>query len=122
VTLPTPSAKVGPVESRDARLGRNEALFRSVNERLERLNEAFSTVTERFEIVCECAKTDCGQRIPIPVEAYECARDDPSLFLLVPGHEDANVEEVVERHETYHVVRKHDGAPREAAEEMDPRA
>jgi hypothetical protein len=110
------------VESRDARLGRNEALFRSVNERLETLNETFSTVTERFEIICECAKTDCGERIPIAVETYERARDDPRLFLLVPGHEDVNVEEVVERHESYHLVRKNEGPPRRAAEEMDPRS
>jgi hypothetical protein len=122
MTPPNLSAKVGPVESRDARLGRNEALFRSVNERLESLNEAFSTVTERFEIVCECARTNCGERIPIAVEAYERARDDASLFLLVPGHEDMNIEEVVERHEAYHLVRKHDGPPREAAEQMDPRS
>jgi hypothetical protein len=118
---PKPSARVPPVESRAERLGRNEALFRSVNERLEALNETFSTVTERFEIICECANSDCAQQIAIDVESYERARDDASLFLVVPGHENFNVEKVLERHDSYHLVRKNEGPPRRAAEEMDPR-
>jgi hypothetical protein len=110
------------VESRAGRIGRNEALFRQVNERLEGLNETLSTVTDTFEIVCECGDADCAQQIPIAVESYERARSDSSLFVLVPGHENENVEDIVERNDAFHLVRKREGVPRQAAEETDPRA
>ena len=43
------------IDERERRLGLNEALFREVNERLRGLNEAFGEVTNRMELVCECA-------------------------------------------------------------------
>ena len=38
-------------EQRSARLGRNEAFFREVNERVRELNEGFAEITDTFEIV-----------------------------------------------------------------------
>jgi hypothetical protein len=48
-------------------------------------------------------------------------RADPTQFAVVPGHEFANVEEVVARHEGYDVVRKVEGVARHIAEVTDPR-
>jgi hypothetical protein len=107
---------------REQRLGMNEALFREVNERIDGVNRAFAVGTGTMSIVCECGARDCIEQIPIPVDAYERMRSDPSLFAVVPGHEALDVEDVVERHEDYEIVRKHAGPPRDIAKATDPRS
>jgi hypothetical protein len=112
------SAQDESVDERQERLGRNEALFRVVNERIYELNEAFDAIAdEGFEIVCECAAIACVEQILIPTAEYARVRTDPTLFVLVPGHEDLTVEAVVEENQAYLVVRKyHDRAAGIAAE------
>ena len=108
------------VDERRARLGVNEALFRAVNERIEDLNEQFATVTETFEIVCECGDPGCVTQISIASGAYEQVRADPTLFIIVPGHEYPEVESIVDDRVAYHVGRKHPGLPEQVAKETDP--
>ncbi len=111
------------VDQHQARLGRNEALFRVVNEKISELNETFEGVTDSdFEIVCECGDTACVQLIVIPMAEYARVRTEPRRFILVPGHEDATVEDVVEddRGTAYLIVRKHPGVPTDLAAEEAP--
>jgi hypothetical protein len=112
---------MAPMRDRRMRIGENEALFRQVNERIEGLNESFATVTGTFEIVCECADARCVNRIPIARDAYERVRADPTLFIVAPGHESPEVEEVVDQQIAYHVVRKQRGLPQQVAKRTDPR-
>ena len=108
------------IEERRARLGRNEALFRVVNERMSELNEIFAAVVDvEFEIVCECGDLGCVQHIVIPEAEYARVRADPSLFILSPGHEDETMETVVDddRSTGYLVVRKHRGVSTDLAAE-----
>jgi hypothetical protein len=109
------------MDDREQRIGANQALFRRVNERLEDLNEAFGAITESVELVCECGRRECAERIEMSPSEYEGIRDDPALFAVVRGHEAANVEEVVEQRNGYDVVRKRPGLPRRIAETTDPR-
>jgi muramoyltetrapeptide carboxypeptidase LdcA involved in peptidoglycan recycling len=110
------------VDEREERIGRNEALFRVVNERLEDLNQAFSVVDDDgFEIVCECGDGACIEQIMIPAAEYSRIRSDPTLFILVHGHEDVTVEAVVEdERDAYLVVRKRPGGPADLAAEGAP--
>lgn len=103
----------GVEEDRQERVGRNEALFRVVNERMQGLNEAFAAVTDDvFEIVCECGEITCVELIQIVSGEYERVRADTTLFIVVSGHEDATAEAVVEKAEgAYSVVRKHPDGP-----------
>jgi hypothetical protein len=110
------------MDERARKVGENEALYRTVNERIETLNEAFGTLTDTMTVVCECGDGACAQQIDISVEDYERVRSDPTLFVIVPGHEVDDVEDVVEEKETFHVVRKHAGGPAELARESDPRS
>jgi hypothetical protein len=112
----------GPDPERMRRIADNEALFRSVNERVEEINEAFATLTRRFEIVCECGDIRCTEQISVEFTAYEAVRSDSALFIIVPGHEIPDVEDAVEHHPTYTVVRKHPGIPQAVAEAQDPRS
>ena len=108
-------------DERARRIGDNETLYRAVNERIESLNEAFGLVTQTMTVVCECSDIQCAEQIEISLSEYEHVRSDPTLFIIVPGHEVRDVEDVTERHETYHVVCKHEGEPARIAKETDPR-
>ena len=104
------------------RVGRNEAFFRAVNERLEGLNETFAELSDdRFQIVCECGEQSCIDQIELMPGEYEAVRSDSALFAVKPGHEVEDVETVVERKDGYWVVRKAPGAPQRIARETDPR-
>jgi hypothetical protein len=101
----------------------NEAVFREVNERIEDLQRGFAvTQNQPLHIVCECAQLDCTSRITVSVETYEGVRAHPDEFFVVEGHEDPNVEEVVDTGTGHLIVRKNAGGPREIAEETDPRS
>lgn len=109
------------MDERATRVGKNEALFRQVNERIEQLNESFATITDTFEVICECGDSGCVMQISIANDAYERVRTDATLFIVAPGHENSEVEDIVETQSAYHVVRKHAGVPGRIAVETDPR-
>jgi hypothetical protein len=108
---------------RAKRIAANEAVFRGVNERIEDLNRAVASFgSNTMLVVCECGDINCTERLEVPLERYERVRSDPALFLVARGHEEAEVEEVVERTEDYDVVRKHPGEPERLAADSDPRS
>lgn len=101
------------------RLGANEAVFREINEGIERgqwPGEEDSPIGFR----CECARLGCNELVELSVREYEEVRSHPRRFVVLPGHERLDVETVVERHRGYLVVEKLDSAG-ELAEESDPR-
>jgi hypothetical protein len=101
----------------------NEAVFREVNERIEALQHAFAlTEREPLQIVCECDRLDCMQRLAVGIDAYERIRSQPDQFVVAPGHEDPGVEDIVDTGADYLVVRKRAGEPRSVAEATDPRS
>ena len=97
--------------------------FREANERLERLNESVGEAEggEPMGFLCECGDETCAERIELTREEYERARSDPTLFVILPGHEQGAVEEVVEQADRYHIVRKRAGEPAQMAKDLDPR-
>lgn len=110
------------VDERAKRLGRNEIVLRDVNERLRELGEGFSLVAEEADFVCECANPSCTERIHMPLTKYEEIRSDPTRFFVVKGHEEPDVEKIVEETEDYVVVEKLPGGPAGIAIKEDPRS
>jgi len=106
---------------RARRIGLNEALFRQVNEQLEELADTFRPDAEPLELICECGNLECAEKIRLDRSEYQRLRSDALLFAIVHGHELEEVEEVVERHAAYDVVRKQEGEAQRVAELMDPR-
>jgi len=102
------------------RIGRNEATFRSINEDIERGRDAEDDRT-LVGFVCECGSAECSRLIELTPAEYEAVRSDPCRFAIVDGHELLEVEEVVEKHDRYAVVRKLE-ASGAVAKETDPRA
>jgi len=102
------------------RLGANEAVFREINEGIERgqwPGEEESPVSFR----CECARLGCNEMIELSVNEYESVRANPRQFIVLPGHERLDAEIVVDRRTGYFVVEKLAQAGR-TAEETDPRS
>jgi len=107
---------------RARRIGLNEALFRQVNEELEELADTFRPHSEPLELICECGNLECAERIRLDRSEYQRLRSDALLFAVAHGHELPDVEEIVERHPGYDVVRKQDAEARRVAEQTDPRS
>jgi hypothetical protein len=108
------------MEDRAARIGRNEALFRTVNEEVKDLNERGAQLPS-FEIVCECGSKSCMKLITVSPEEYEAVRSHSDQFFVTPGHDIEEVETVISRLERYAVVAKRPGIPTRVAEATDPR-
>ena len=106
------------MDARAERIGRNEDLFRKVNDQIEGVNEAFGMITGTMSILCECGKLACIEQIELTLDAYRELRADPTRFAVKPGHELPDVERVVERHEGYFVVQKDEGDPARLAEDL----
>src|SRR5262245_26681413 len=106
--------------TRAERHGRNESLFREVNERIAELNQTFE-IEGRSEFLCECSREECKQPLSISLDEYEAVRRESTRFFVIPGHEDDGVEHVIERNDRYVVVEKI-GEAAEAADDLDPRS
>jgi hypothetical protein len=109
------------MDARRERIGRNEVLFRQVNERLKELGTSFSIVAEAAEFVCECGNVSCAEPIRMTLGEYEQLRSHGAWFAVRSGHETPDVESVVERHGDWNVVEKHRDGPAQLAEAEDPR-
>ena len=105
--------------SREERVGKNEALFREVN---ERIREITMPSDGDAEFLCECGDDSCTRPIRLTIEEYEQVRADPRHFAIVPGHEIVEVERVISQNERFAVVEKLAGEPTELAGETDPRS
>jgi hypothetical protein len=112
----------GERDARAERIGLNEAIFRGVNEQLEELASRFGQPEETLDLVCECGRAECAERIRVPHAEYEAIRSDPLLFAVVPGHEQPEAEEVVRHGDEYDVVRKVAEVAASVARDTDPRA
>ena len=110
------------MDERAERIGRNEALFRSINENLEDLNDALAPMTGTFEVVCECGLLECAEHVQVTPSEYESVRADPVLFVIRAGHAAPDVEEVVSAAGAYEIVRKRVGTPARVARELDERS
>ena len=92
-------------EVRQVRLARNQALFRTVNERVEKVAQEYTALAP-LDFICECAITDCGRPVELTREEYEAIRRNPAHFFVLPDHVFPEVEVVVEDRERFVIVEK----------------
>jgi hypothetical protein len=106
-------------DEEQGRVGANEALFREINEAIERgqwPGEEDAPVGFR----CECAQLGCNGLLELTVREYERVRANPRRFIVAPGHDVPDAETIVEPQGGYVVVEKRDQAGA-IAEDTDPR-
>jgi hypothetical protein len=107
------------VISREERVGRNEALFREVNERIRDVNEGLS---DPSDYLCECGHAECEEHVMLTLAEYEEVRRDATRFAILPGHAVPDVERVVANCERFAVVEKTDPEAARVAVDEDPRS
>ena len=61
-----------------------------------------------LDLLCECGGDACAERLAVSVLDYLRVRRWDGRFFLVPGHEDLDLENVVERHKSCLVVQTHE--------------
>ena len=108
-------------DERTKKVARNQAMYRQVNERIEELNEAFDEMSGEFVVVCECADPMCAEQIALSRDAYERTRANSAQFILRPGHQAADIEDLVATEGHYVIVEKHEGEPARLARKTDAR-
>lgn len=108
-------------DAEEERRAKNEVLFRGVNEAIEEQALRFGGVDDEYEFLCECSAAECVTRVTLTLRQYEQIRAEGTRFVLVPGHADPQIEEVVGSTAGHHVVEK-DGAAGIIAEQEDPRS
>jgi hypothetical protein len=79
---------------------------RRVNEAIERGTQSTGTAV----FVCECGFLGCSETVELTISEYEAVRSGFERFLIVPGHQIEEIEDVVEHHDAYLVVAKRDEA------------
>jgi hypothetical protein len=84
------------------RLEHNEEVFRAVNEEIDDASEGGAR-----DYVCECADAACTATIRLTHAEYRTVRSDPNRYVIVPGHEVAGLEHVVDRQPGHLLVEKH---------------
>jgi hypothetical protein len=103
----------------DQRLARNESIFREINEGIER-GQWPGEENRPIGFRCECAELGCTDVIELTAAEYERVRSHPRRFIVLPGHERADIESVVLAGPGYLVIEKLDQAGASAAA-RDPR-
>jgi hypothetical protein len=96
-----------------------EALFRDVNERIAESAERFDA--EGTDFVCECSDPNCTHRVSASLAEYEEVRDEPTTFLVQPGHEEDDIERVVSDRGRFRIVDKVHDAVRRTVIRLDSR-
>lgn len=106
----------------EERAAQNEALFRSVNEEIERLGQVWAGSSQQLTaFVCECSDGTCSQQIQLTPNEYEAVRAESRRFAVAPGHVTEKIEHVVHTTDRYLVVEKDTPEAVEIVENSDPR-
>jgi len=91
---------------RALRIGRNEARFRDINDRLEQGLRQVAEGPEVLEFVCECGDRNCEAHVHLTLAEYEDVRRDSRHFAVVPGHVARDTERMIAGNDRYEVVEK----------------
>lgn len=108
------------LDDRERRMALNEALARDVNELVDEIASGWFDTGETVEFRCECVQPSCVERIELTRHEYATVRESPLTFVVRPGHEMLDVEEVVGHVRDHPIVRKK-GPGAGVAEATDPR-
>jgi hypothetical protein len=103
-------------DPRQQRAAENEALSREVNKAIEE-SQPPGRQDSSAEFLCECAHQYCTHLLKLTPGEYDRIHGDPRRFIVLSGHEDEELETVLETHTDYLVVEKR-GEAGEQAEAM----
>jgi hypothetical protein len=109
------------VDARDERVAKNEAMYRTVNREIEYAAlQLGDKPTDELELVCECGEPGCTATLTLTIAEYDEVHSERDRFAVAPGHENPELERVVERTDRFVVVDKF-GAAEDVAEAEERR-
>jgi hypothetical protein len=85
---------------------------REVQETFARANEQIRASAEKYDFqdhvpfLCECSDVTCTGSVRLSLTNYREARAWSDAFLLLPGHDDPDVERIAARGDGYLLIRK----------------
>ena len=95
------------MDERDERIAKNETVLRATNRELEQaVEEEGARLDQLIEVLCECGRQGCGGVIRMTVGDYDRAHSQADRFVVLRGHENTEIEKVVEERPGYVVVDK----------------
>jgi hypothetical protein len=94
--------------ARQARLVRNQELFRRANAGLERSVGGKVAAGDALPFLCECSDGECMDTVSLTLPAYQEVRSHPNRFFIVTGHQTVTGERVVSDENGYWIVEKSD--------------
>jgi hypothetical protein len=105
--VPAESSLAEQAQTQEQRIAANEALFRRANELLRLRYEELRLDSERLPFICECGDETCTRTLTLTLDEYRDVRRHSHHYVVVPGHELAASEDVVEEEPDYSIVEKH---------------
>jgi len=88
----------------------NAEQIREVRETFARANERIRASAEKYDFqhqvpfLCECSDVTCTGSVRLGLTNYREARASTDAFLLLPGHDDPQVDQIVARGDGYVLV------------------
>src|SRR3954471_13059104 len=76
------------------RVAENEHAFREANNRIEDAVDNIAPYAEIVPFICEGARRECTEIIPLARADYQGVRADARTFFVAPGHETTHVDGV----------------------------
>jgi hypothetical protein len=87
------------------RAARNEEIFRGVNQQIEEGAEQHG-VWGTLPFHCECGRATCVETIELESERYAAIVQERYRFVVVPGHQQPDIERVVHSEPQFLIVEK----------------
>ena len=92
----------------------NEMVFRLRNDQASKLASEIldgrSKQNYMLSFTCECSDEQCAEQIELTLAQYQRVRRQPANFIVVAGHEQPDIERVVQRH-PFRIVEKFETPP-----------
>ena len=107
----------------ERRLAENEVIFRELNERIKtEVEHALMNQVGGLKLgfYCECSNDQCRERIAMAPRDYSSIHSTPKLFVVRKGHQEANIERVVQSYDDYDVVEKFLMPPQVTDSQLNP--
>lgn len=107
------------MDERHERIAKNETVFRAANREIKHAEqEAGGGTDQLIEVLCECGRKGCSGLIALTIADYDGIHSQEDRFVVLGGHQSAEIERVVEERAGYLVVDKF-GEAEEIAEESE---
>ena len=88
----------------------NELVFKQLNQQVKQAAEVMLPNRQRREFplkfYCECSNESCTERIMIPLEDYAMLHQNIRNFMVLPGHQQSDIEQVVSDQGKFVIAKK----------------